>query len=185
MKLSEQQRLDLYIEQAYKADRDSNTKKWIECLWASRIVGKYEYGASLKLAARLNVEVDSVEDWAHAYKIFEELCQVYQYRAVTFAARRSPYIHYSHFRVLYEAKERYKLTIDQVFGYLMDVIQAEGDLSARALDTLLKKKHDNELDWTWYASNALKAINLTLQQPDIPDDVKEVLIPAYNKLGEL
>ena len=183
--LTKSQRLDLYIEQAFRADRDSNTKIWKKCLWASRVVGHYDYGATRQLAARLNVESDSVEDYAHAYNIFEELCNVHQYRIVTFAARRAPYIHYSHFRVLYEARKKYNLTIEEVFGYLMDVIQAEGDLSTKGLENMLKSKHDHELDWTWYAGNALKAITLTLQQPDIPDDVKEVLIPACEKLGEL
>lgn len=188
MTLSIQEQAALYIDQAYKADRKTNETQWIRCLWASKVVGnkKLGYGATISLAQRLNREVDSCEDYAHAYRIFEELITAHDnlYRRTVFAARRAPYIHYSHFRVLYEAREKYNLTIEQVFMYLMDVIQAEGDLSARGLDNKLKSKHDKDLNWEWYAKNTLKAIAATLQQPDLPDDLRDVLTPAFEKLGD-
>lgn len=181
--MNEQERVGLYIEQAHRADRSSNEKKWIECLWSSKIVGKYS-SRTKDLADRLGVEVDTVEDAAHVYWIFEELVSANDnlYRTVVFAARRSPFIHVSHFRVLYDAKIKYNLTIEQIFMYLLDCIQQEGGMSARALERNLKQKHDKELDWTWYAQGTLKSISITLGQPDLPDEIRKVLQPAYDKL---
>lgn len=187
MTLTTDQRINLYIEQAYGADRASNEKKWIACLWSSRIVGnkKYGYGATIKLADRLGVEVDSVEDYATAYRAFESLCAISpMHRVVVFAARRAPYIHYSHFRVLGEAYTKYNLSIEVVFGYLMDVIQAEGNLSVNKLEMRLKQKHDKELTWEYWGQQAMKAIHKTINQPDVPDHVKAVLLPAYEVLGD-
>lgn len=185
MTLTTEQRIDLYIEQAYGADRASNRKKWISCLWSSKIVGKYSYGATIKLAERLSVETDSVEDYAHAYWMFEAFCALSpMHRITTFFARRAPYIHYSHFRVLWEAKSKYNLTVEKTFGYLMDVIQAEGELSVKKLEEQLRQKHDKELTWEWYGQQAMKAIHKTINQPDIPDHVKKVLLPAYEVLGD-
>lgn len=185
MTLTTEQRIDLYIEKAYSEDRASNEKKWLSCLWSSKIVGKYAYGATIKLANRLSVEPDSVEDYAHAYWMFEEFCAISPlHRTATFAARRAPYIHYSHFRVLWEAKSKYNLTIEKTFSYLLDVIQAEGDLSVKKLDERLKSKHDKELTWEYYGQQAMKAIHKTINQPDVPDHVKAVLLPAYEVLGD-
>lgn len=185
MKMTTEQRIELCIEQAHKSDRQSNEKKWISCLWSSRIVGKYSYGATIKLADRLSVEVDTIEDYACAYRAFEALCAISpMHRVVVFAARRAPYIHYSHFRVLGEAHTKYNLPIEVVFGYLMDVIQAEGSLSVKKLEERLMSKHDEELTWEYWGQQAMKAIHKTINQPDVPDHVKAVLLPAYEVLGD-
>lgn len=184
--MNKKQVVDLCIEKAHRAQAASNKEIWVTCAMAARVVGRYEYGATLTMAARLSVEVDTVEDYSHAYAIFQELCNAHAglYRSVVFAARRSGYIFYSHFRVLYEAREKYHLSLDEVFQYLMDVIQAEGDLSSRRLEKNMKEKHDKELDWTFYGKTAMKAIHNTLSCPDLPANVREVLVPAYEVLGD-
>jgi hypothetical protein len=125
----------------------------------------------------MGVSPDTIEDNAHTYKIFEELITAHdnQYRQVVFWARRAPYIRPAHFRVLYEAWTRYGLDIDQVFQYLLDVIQAEGGLSARALEQQLKDKHDVELDWRWFAAGVLKSVDAALKQPTLPDRMRRQL----------
>lgn len=184
-KITDQQKVDVCVEQAVKFFRQGNEKAWITGLWASRIVGKYYDYATRRMADELEVEPDTIEDYAHAYSIFEELGKANRgvYREVVFWARRSKYIYYSHFRVLWEARERYGLTIEQVFGYLMDVIQAEGGLSSRKLEKMLKGKHAGELGWEWYSQQSLKSLNNTLACPDLPDAVRESLVPAYEVLG--
>lgn len=183
---------EVIVAQGVKAYNKSDKEKWKFNLWASKIVGNtergisYERGATLGFASDAGVSPDTVEDGAHAYWMFEDLCKIQGgiYRIYLFSARRSQYIHTAHFRALWDIKEMYNLDISQIFDLLVDIVQAEGDLSSRSLDKYARGRFGVDRPWDYYGNKAYKAIYSTLGHPDTPKDVRKVLVEALEKLGE-
>lgn len=177
---------------AINSYKKSDKEKWIFNLMCSRIVSnpergiKYERGATNGLASDAGVSVDTVENGAHAYWMFEDLCNVDggKYRQYVFAARRSQYIHTAHFRALYDYRIDYDLDLSQIMDLLVDVVQAEGSISSRGLEAHLIGKYGDTRPWEYYAQKTLKQVHKTLQHPGLPDDVREVLTETFNKLGD-
>lgn len=66
----------VYVQQAARAYRKSDKERWKSALWCSRVVGKYDRGATKGLAEDMGLSVDTVEDLAHAYMLFEDLCKL-------------------------------------------------------------------------------------------------------------
>lgn len=176
----------VYVEKAAVSYRKSDKERWRFALWCSRVVGKYDRGATLGLADDVGVSVDTAEINAHSYALFEELCNYDRgnYRRFVFFARRSPKIYISHFRALYEAKRDYNLNTKQLLDLLNDIVQSEGGISARQVKSHVIQRYGNVHDWDYYGQKSLKAINDTLMHPNTPEDVRDVLIPAMEKLGE-
>ena len=184
--LNSEQLRQVYVKQGLRAYRKSDQQRWHFALFASRIVGKYERGATLGFASDANVSVDKVENDAHAYQLFEELCAHNEgmFRTLVFAARRAPFIYLSHFRALYDARNEYKLDTKQVLDLLMDIVQAEGGISSRAVDVHTRTRYGDTRDWTFYAKQALKGISELRKQPDLPQDVREQVDKTFNILGD-
>lgn len=127
-------------QQAANHYREGNRERWISALWCSKVVGKYDRGATLGLAADMGVSVDTIENMAHAYILYEALWRDQNYRYAAVVARRAPYIYYSHFRALYDAWIGYNLTLQQVHDLLVDIYQGEGELSSRDIDTHARER---------------------------------------------
>lgn len=185
----------IFTEKAIQTDRQSNNETWKSCLFCSMVVGKYvnshreaDKQSTQSLAADMNKSTDTVEDRAHAYFIFRELCEFENgmYRQFVFMARRSPYIFWSHFRALWDAKNSYKLSTYDILSLLMDIVQAEGGISSRALDGHTRGKFGVERPWTYYASRANTNIAKILEKDkdQIPKRVRRALKKAFNILGE-
>lgn len=172
------------LDRAAKSFKRSDDGRWVAAYFASRVVGCYQVGASRELAARMGVSVDTVENLACAYRMYQEFRQDARYHHFVHAIRKVPYIYYGHFRALFKAKENYHLSIEQLFSILKDVLQAEGDLSLRDLEQHIQDRFGDTRDWTFYGGKAYRELHKTLQQPDLPEDVKNKLMPAYIALGE-
>lgn len=172
------------IERAAVSYKKSDDGRWAAAYFASRVVGKYEPGATLSLAARMGRSVDTVENLANAYFMYAEFRADPIYRHFVRQIRRMPYIYYGYFRALYKAKQDYRLTLEQTFSILVDMYQAEGTLSQRDLDQHIQDRFGDSRDWTFWGGKAFKEIHKLLQQPDLPTEVRARLIPAYEVLGE-
>lgn len=183
--MNSQEKLDRDIERAALSYKHSDGGRWAAAFYAARVVGRkpVQFGATIALADRMGVSVDTVENLAHAYELYAEFRSDPHYRKVILSIRKLPYIYYSYFRSLYKAKANYKLTLDQVYAILLDVVLAEGELKQGDLDQHIQDKFGDTRDWTYFAQKAQKEIHKTLQQPDLPEDVKDALIPAFNALG--
>lgn len=178
--------LKVYSKQAIQADGDADKMMWKSALFCSRIVGKYDRGAKLGLASDMNRSTDTIEDRAHAYMMFEALCNLDggKPRRFVFAARRMPYIHISHFRALYDAMITYKLQPERMLNILFDIVQGEGTLSSRDIDKHIRSRYGAERPWTYYTSKVMKDIHNTLQHPELPKEIRDVLVKTYEKLGD-
>ena len=176
----------VYAKCAIDAFRSADKSNWKSALHASRIVGKYDRGATLGLADDAGVSPDTIEDRAHAYMMFEKLCKLNdgQFRLFVFQARRLPYVYISHFRGLYDQQESRKLTDGQVLNLLMDIVQAEGTLSSRKLDSHVSAQFGDLKDWTYYTEQAMKDIDKALSHPQLPKKKRKKLVRLYSILCE-
>jgi hypothetical protein len=175
----------IFVQQAAKSYRKSDKARWISALWCSRVVGKYDKGATLGLATDMGVSVDTVEDLAHAYNIFEDLCKLPDARKFVFQCRRSPWIYYSHFRALYDARKDYELTDEQVLQILMDIYQGEGEISSRNVSDHTRSKFGKPKSWGYYAKKAERQMQILLEQPETPRHIKRIVRKPMLKLRKI
>lgn len=176
----------VYVKSTMNAFQSADKQDWKSALFASRIVGKYDRGATLGLADDCGKSIDTIEDRAHAYMLFEKLCELDDgvARRFVFNARRAPFIYLSHFRALYDIQGIYKLSDHQILNLLIDIVQSEGQLSSRKLEDHARGRYGIERTWDYYGERAMKEISKTLQSPDLPKEGREKLIEVYNWLGE-
>jgi len=160
--------------------RESDGKLWVSALACAGVVGNYDRGATMGLASDMGVSTDTVEDLCHSYSLYHDLCEMDdgQFRQFVRQARKAPYIYYSHFRALWDAKSHYKLTDNQVLDLLMDIVQGEGSISSRGLDGHTRSRFGDTRGWEFYAARTEKELGQTLQQPDLPN-IPEVVGNAY------
>ena len=158
---------------AIKSYKKSDESIWVTAFACGNVVGNYDRGVSMGLASDMGCSVDTIEDLAHAYLIYQELCNYEdegkKYRQFVRQARKASYIYYSHFRALWDAKSQYKLTTKQVLDLLMDVVQAEGTISSRGVDGHTRGRYGDTRGWEYYAQRTQKELGQTLQQPDLPN----------------
>lgn len=165
---------------AMRSYKQSDEKVWVTAYACAGVVGNYQRGGTLGLASDMGVSPDTVEDLAHAYSIYNELCELDDgnFRKFVRDARKSPYIYYSHFRALWDAKSQYNLSLQQVLDLLMDIVQGEGSISSRGVDGHTRGRFGDTRGWQFYAARTEKELGITLQQPDLPN-IPEALGNAY------
>ena len=175
----------IYVQQAANSYRRSDKERWKSALWCSRVVGKYDRGATRGLADDMGVSVDTVEDLAHAYNIFEDLCKLPDARWFVFSCRRAPFIYYSHFRALYDARKDYELTDEQALQILMDIFQAEGGISSRTVSEHAQEQFGKPKSWGYYARKVERDMQRLLESPDVPRRVKGIVKKPMLKLRKV
>lgn len=177
--------LERNIERAAKSYKQGDEKRWASAYFAAQIVGHKPvvFGATIALAERMGKSVDAVEDLAHAYFLYSELREDPKFHRKVQRIRRKSYIYYSYFRALYEARNNYHLSLSQVMSILDDMDQAQGKLHQEDLEKHIIDRFGDGRDWTYYGDKAFREIHKTLQQPDLPKNVKMVLLPAYEVLA--
>ncbi len=160
----------VFVENAVKSYRQSDKSRWKSALWCWKVVGNYERGATLGLADDMGVSTDTIEDMAHSYSMFVDLCnhESGTYRKFVFASRNAPYIYHSHFRALHDAKEKYSLTLAQCLDLLMDVVQSEGVISSRKIDDHTRSRYGAETDWRYDAQKLMKKLYKLNTDPNLP-----------------
>ena len=173
-----------FSELAIKSYRKSDESRWVSALFCWKVVGGYERGKTLGLAADMSVSVDTIEGLAHAYSLYEELSKLEGARKFLREARKLPYIYMAHFRSLYDLRERFNLTIEQVFGLLLDVVMGEGELSSRDLDGHVRRQLGKEYTYHWYAQKALRDLMELNNRPDCPKEIRELISDTVSALGE-
>lgn len=173
------------VEWAAKAYKSSDKSRWHAALWCNRVVGRYQRGGTITLAREMGVSTDTVEDLAHAYQMFLDFQAVPIYRTPVVMIRRMPYIYISHFRALYDARDRFHLDIDQCWGLLMDILQGEGSISSRDVDAHTVSRYGDTRTWDYYAAKAQKELHKALLCPDLKNKkVRRRLAKLYEFLGK-
>lgn len=170
--------------EAIKAERGANKKTWISCLWCWQVAGKYEVGGVKGLASDMGKSDDTVYDRAHAYEIFVELCNFDngRHRYFVHTVRRLPYVYWSHFRAMWDAKKDFNLTTNQVFDLLMEIYQAEGGISSRGIASHVQQRFGKERGWDYYAEKIASSIDKAIADPDIPTHIQKSMLDFKNKI---
>ena len=169
---------------AYYAKGDNS--RWCASAMAAQIMGNYQRGATLGLAQELNLSVDSIESMAHAYDIYSDL-KAFNPLMVRLA-RKTPGVYLSHFRALYDIKNRYGLDLEQILDLLMDIVQATltpNKISSRDVEAHAQSRYGVERPWLYYAQRTYKEISKTLDCPDLPGgEIKRKLLELHEILGD-
>lgn len=169
--MKEDRKKTRYYRLATDSYRRSDGALWVSALACAGVVGNYTVGDTRGLASDMGVSPDTVEDLAHAYLLYRELClwNAGEFRQFVRNARRAPFIYMSHFRALYDIRRDHNLTIPQVLDLLMDVVQAEGQISSRGVEGHARSRFGDNRGWEYYARRTGKELVQTLQQPDLPN----------------
>jgi len=182
----------VYAKQAGIHYGRSDDQKWIFNLWCHLAMygsdgkKKYERGATLAIADEHGISEDTVEVSGNAYTMFRQLCEFDggKFRNYVFAARSMKYVYTSHFRALWEAMQRYNLSLADCLSLLVDIVQAEGGISSRKIDSHTRDRFGDTRDWTYYGQRVMREVSKTLSQPDLPKDIRAVLQETFNALGD-
>ena len=180
----EEEKIVNWYEKARSAYKGSDNGRWEAARWCAKIVGKYERGGTIGLADYMGISPDTIENMAHAYRIFIELCSKQEFRMATRVARDMPTIFYSHFRALYTCRNRYHLTLNETFDILRDIYMGEGKISSRDVDEHIRDKYGREKDWMYYGERVMKALASLNKSPDLPKEGRELSYVLFNYLGE-
>lgn len=169
-----------YRSLATRGYRQSDDSRWVAAMGCAGVVGNYNRGETMGLASDLGVSVDTIEDLAHTYAVYNKLCEMEdgKFRQFVRQARKAPYIYCAHFLALYELQRQYNLHDAQLLDTLNDIVQAEGDISARGLDAHIRSRFGDTRTWDFYGGRAAKELATTLQQPDLPN-VPETIGNVY------
>lgn len=176
--------LELYAKYAHQAYRSASGGRWVAAYWAAKIVGRYDRGATIALAQKLGISPDAVEDMAHEYQMYKELRDDPEFRINVRKCRRWPTIYGSHFRAIYDARNRYDLSLVECMDILIDVVQARGTLSSRDVDEHVRNRYGKERPWTYYAERASRAVFSLRQCPDIPIEVRHAADELFTIIGD-
>jgi hypothetical protein len=179
----EEAKLVIWYANACTAYKNSDSGRWEAARWCAKIVGKYERGATIGLAEDMGVSCDTIENLAHAYTMFIEFCSKQKYRKATRMSREMPRVYYSHFRALYTARNRYKLSLDEAFGILRDIVLDEGGISSRDIDAHIRDRYGKVKDWMHYGERVMKAQASMHKSHDLPDEVRKLSYALFNCLG--
>lgn len=177
-------KLEQYAKYAHRAYQAGDDSRWVAAYWAAQIVGNYERGATLSLAKLMGVSVDTVENLAHAYMMYSALRSEIEFRSIARRARRWPTVYQSHFLSLYEAWQRYNLSLDEVYSILVDIVQAHGQLSSRDVDEHVRSHYGKERAWTYYAERASRSLFALRQCPDVPAEIRKLTDELFSILGD-
>lgn len=180
----EEAKLQIWYEKARASYKKSDTDRWEAARWCAKVVGKYKKGATGSLATYMSVSPDTVENLAHAYKIYNELCSKHEFRKPTRMARDMPTIYYSHFCALYKAREHYKMTLAETFDVLRDIYLSEGTISSRDVDGYIRDRYGKVKDWRHYGERVMKAQASMHKSHDLPKEGRELSYALFNWLGE-
>ena len=168
----------VYVASAEKHLSKENKERWRSAVFCSMVVGKYGKGLTKSLAESIGRSPDTIEDRAHGYTMFRELCEYKQgeFRQFVFFARRLPYINFSHFRELHDKKKQYGLGDNEILDLLMDVVKAEGSISSRGLGAHIEGKLGKEKTWLYHAERIAKEIEAALSHPNTPSKLRKTLL---------
>lgn len=185
MTLTPKQEYDLCLAQIQRHSNNERWAIWHSAPWCYRVVGNYEIGQTQKVAEEIGKSRDTVEDRAHMYTLFLDLIAMgCEERIFVHAARRLPYVHPSHFNVMYDIRERYHLSNQEILDLLMDIVQNEGSLSSRDLDKHARERFGVDRPWDYYAGRAMPSLWEMYSHKDTPKEVRKAAGELWSMLGE-
>jgi hypothetical protein len=116
--------------------------------------------------------------------MYEELCKIDDgvHRLFVRHVRKLPHIHFSHFRQLWDIKQKYNLHPSDCLSLLHDLYN--GEASSRELADIAKTKYGEQMHWTYYTQKVMKTVHVALGQPDLPNHIRKKLTETYEVLGD-
>ena len=143
----------------YSAERDiaraaaysdrSDRNLWAAGLYAARVIGTYERHAAQAIADKAGRDVSSVENWAHAAQMYQDV------RAVTTprdARNLRRALTLSHFWTAWELRKSFRMSMRDVVRLLVQMVQYKADErphSAEVMRRELEAERGTSLAYRW------------------------------------
>jgi len=105
-----------------------------------------------------------------------------KFRLFVFQARRLPYVHFSHFRALWDVKKSFDLDNLQVLNLLTDIVHGEGDISSRDLANVVRGHYGKDRTWQYYVEKTRASIEKTIMHKNTPPKIRKALKRVIGKL---
>lgn len=174
------------IHFAIQAARKSDISIWVAGFWAARVVGTYQYDGTKAIADRCGKSTSTVENWAHAYWLYDEFRIRFGVISVgSNAGRRftralqnlrkslSP----SHFWTAWELRGKYELTDAATLRHLQQMLDYKENGDPYSTDVLRQEveteKNGGGATWKWWMPRVTSMIESVLRITDLPREWKE------------
>lgn len=178
------------IRLAVYAARKSDASIWVTGFWAARVVGKYQRYGTKAIAERSGKSPSTVENWAHAWNLYDDLREKYGTSPNIEVGRifirslqnlrksLSP----SHFWTAWELKKKYDLADKVILRHLQLMLDYKTDGQPYSVDILRqeveKETKGGGASWEWWMPRVASMIESVLLVTDLPDEWKDWLSTA-------
>ena len=168
------------IDRAVAASRKADCNLWVAGFFAARVVGMYQNNAVIEIGLRAGKSVASVQNWAHAWEMYNELRLTDACRARKLRRRLSP----SHFWTAWEKRNKYGYSLKKVLHYFGQVLDHKKNGEPHGADALAREieAEENQLGtvpgWNWYAPRLNRLYVSLLVLSDLPNDARAWLAAA-------
>lgn len=191
--------LEKFVRMVRSNYKQADGRRWVAASAASYIVGNYADYATSGMADSMNVSKDTVEDLAHAYNLYLDLLK-FDHRYVAMA-RRMDGMYISHFRALYDLRQRYMFRgrkhediplqeiisfNEEIMDLFVDIVQSiqNGDpISSRGIEKHAIERYGMKKPWNYYGNKAATALHQALECQDLSPKKRKALKRMYKLIA--
>ena len=173
------------IQRAAQASRAADNDLWVACFFVSRVVGYGIENATKHIADTVGRHPSTVENWAHAYWMYEDL-RKFGVASVTLRDLRRM-LTPTHFWTAWGLKQKYRMSNKKVMQYLSQLLAHMHNGEPHSADALTREveatetHNGNRPSWKWYVTR-LKSMYINLLAVDVPEPVRDWLKAAPKEI---
>lgn len=173
------QELQGSFDRALYFQQEATRNLWGVAEEAAFVVGRYT-SATKELAAYISASVDTIEDYARAWKLYESMILA-PYDDFREVSELRAALTISHFIVAGRLQDKYNADIYRVYSWLAECVESDTvRLSTKALAQIAEadmNKSGKVVDWRrYYVPRLQKIARQMLTFPDLPKPLQTVLL---------
>ena len=162
------------IDRAVAASRKADCNLWIAGFFAARVVGMYQNSGTIEIALRAGKSPSSVENWAHAWQMYDELRSFGDVSELRELRKRfTP----SHFWTMWDLKNKYGYGTKKAIHYFNQLTDYKENGLPHSVETLRQEvaaeeeQDGNTPTWEYYAPRLGKFIVRVMAASGLPNSV--------------
>lgn len=175
----DEERIERDIDRAVAAGRMSDTNIWVSGFFVHRVWRTYEINATEHIANECDKDKSTIENWAHAYDLYNRLRKHFRNEARRLRRALTP----SHFWTAWELQRKYNMSDADVIFHLEQMVnykkvgQSHGSGALRQEVEAAQEQQGNPPTWDYYLPR-LRTLYISLLATDVPDSVSAWLMSA-------
>ena len=167
------------IDRAVAASKRSDSGLWLAGFFAHRVWRTYEIDAMATIAQQCGKDKSTVENWCHAYELYNRLRRLFRTEARQLRKALTP----SHFWTAWELQRKYALADADVIFQLEQMVnykavgQTHGVSVLRQEVEAEQEQQGRSPTWDYYLPK-LRTLYVSLLAADVPENVGAWLADA-------